>query len=107
MECYHNYYKNEDGKMECFKCHLLKTTIESIAQQDLGEFTSQKLPPEESEKIDWIEDRINYIKRKSCEMGGVVMSEELVSDLLYQAYYRGLEDEKFLQKYKQNLTPPQ
>ena len=55
MECYHNYYKNEDGTVECYKCHLLKSTIESIAQQDLEEFTSQKLP-DESKALEW--DRI-------------------------------------------------
>ena len=35
----HNYYTNENGAGECKKCGLLRTTIVSIAQQDLGEFT--------------------------------------------------------------------
>ena len=48
----HNYYQNKLKQDECFNCGLLKSTIESISQQDLGEFTSQKLP-DESKALEW------------------------------------------------------
>lgn len=32
----HNYFRNEDNQIECRTCTLLKSTIDDIAQQDLG-----------------------------------------------------------------------